>query len=986
MSRLVLFSVLVASAILSSPSRSDEFSNRIGDYSGKGLTISVPSTPAFTDLANLAQSHWEDNGVRIEFKYEEQGYISTKQIGEISGNIGLDIVTTNSTIIDSYIRQGLVRSLEQIGPDVIEQYFSVAMNMAAIRSDEIYGLPIFGSTTLMYYNKCRLEEAGYSEPPKEWSQLLEGFVPEYDALTDSSPYRNGLAMQWQGVMPLLNLLRISGSNFYEYSGGEFDIDPDFIKGLEMMPGLSRYLPPGSVDNEQNSQQIIGAVHNGDVALAIIPSHAANAIDSMEWNVRDISNDDCLGVTTEPSGLSGAVYPSLGTHVLSIAKTADDPELAELFIQWAASEEIARELITLGHLPLRPSAYRSITEDGALHDLKVSTAMAFAETWSAVSPQCDRRNNLTPQIQWILSEILVDVANGHTLVGESREEIVSLLDRSVIDFPDYLGAASECGFGGYSSSAQYTIKEAEESANFPVVAHIMIPPTHEIRQSDAGAFNESLINGDGLPAEIKEALEIRYGLDISAYQSLSDVDRSLLEQEAAYRLFLSMLPEMYDGLGLKQSDSAAGIDFASIATDEETNLELLKTVLPPGIHWPEIREWIDPRVPTGEFETRPDTPGGEGSPEYSNPDQPAGSESPEVQTGQAIYSRAVTARAVQDAGGNVSHSRLIYPEPEMEEGICSSPVDPVPKSSSTVFVYKVDPDGRRPLRSCMEGFLDTALIKDSEVGREEPQICSGVWLHKNWLITVRHCADYFLHNYGEGAVFIVSAEDLDCLDRRSKNSFLDEQPDQRMLHPGDRCNVDEASVIAAHSIREWAVQINERDLIPLQFVLLEVENGPERPQFPILFRGAQASPDPIEIATAGFGATSGEDPNMGGALNVGRALIKSLGYSERGDMLFSLSDGFPGALISHACAGDSGSPVYVGRPHGYSNEAHALVGLITSSDFSAGAEEEDECSSIPALDIYRTRILSLSVEGIDRWVCETTDNVLDWCNALMAYAR
>lgn len=95
-------------------------------------------------------------------------------MGAISGELP-DIGQTDSPDMASFIELGVYEDITDMVEawGEIDNFFEGPLSTVKDEEGNIYGLPHNSNSILMFYNKDKLAEAGYSEPPKTWEELEE---------------------------------------------------------------------------------------------------------------------------------------------------------------------------------------------------------------------------------------------------------------------------------------------------------------------------------------------------------------------------------------------------------------------------------------------------------------------------------------------------------------------------------------------------------------------------------------------------------------------------------------------------------------------------------------------------------------------------------------------------------------------------------------------------------------------------------------------
>ncbi len=162
----------------------------------------------------------------------------------LSGGAGPDVFQGRAygglaTFADS----GFLEPLEQWMPE-LKNYSATALLGATSPTDgKIYGSPAVSQTVFMYYNKDIYKELGLSIP-KTWAQLINNFEAAKKA--GYIPLGNGAKDGWclETMLGGMGPGWYGGTDFYNavIKGDKDFLDPAFIRMVEEMKALSKYLP------------------------------------------------------------------------------------------------------------------------------------------------------------------------------------------------------------------------------------------------------------------------------------------------------------------------------------------------------------------------------------------------------------------------------------------------------------------------------------------------------------------------------------------------------------------------------------------------------------------------------------------------------------------------------------------------------------------------------------------------------------------------
>lgn len=399
-------------------------------YEGTTVKALFLDRPGYVAAQELIPQFEEATGIDVE--WEVLPYENSRERGvlDFTGATGeFDIVLVDVVWIGEYAASGWLTPLETFyndpalaDPDLnLEGFFPVLLDSFGTWDGVVYGLPFDNYSGLLYYNRCMLEEAGFTEPPATWTQLLEEYAPalnnpEEDVYAFALQSRRG---ETQSADSFMRVLWPFGGALIDPETFEPALQTEAsLEGLNFRQALMDYMPEGIVDYDHS--EAVNALAQGRVAMITEWSSFYSTLADPESS----AVTDCLAVATEPEGPAG-LKPALGGFSLGVNAFSSPEEQAAsyLFIQWITSEEMARPYVEAGGVSGRTAVY----EDPA-----VAEAFPYVEplvtSWQADTavPFFRPRFPEWPQI----SEIIADFGTRIMLGELSVEEGAAALDEQV----------------------------------------------------------------------------------------------------------------------------------------------------------------------------------------------------------------------------------------------------------------------------------------------------------------------------------------------------------------------------------------------------------------------------------------------------------------------------------------------------------------------------------------------------------------------------
>ena len=410
-------------------------------FEGTTIKALFLDRPGYVAAQELIPQFEEATGIDVEWEVLPYENSREREVLDFtSATADFDVVLVDVVWIGEFAASGWLTPLSTFTDDPaladpnlnLEGFFPVLLDSFGTWDGVLYGLPFDNYSGLLYYNRCMLEDAGFSEPPATWTQLLDEYAP---ALTNPDEDQFAFALQsrrgeTQSADSFMRVLWPFGGALIDEETFEPSLQSEAsLEGLQFRQALMEYMPRGIVDYDHS--EAVNALAQGRVAMITEwSSFYATLADPESSTITD-----CLAVATEPEGSAG-LKPALGGFSLGVNAFSSPEEQAAsyLFIQWITSEEMARPYVEAGGVSGRTSVY----EDPA-----IAEAFPYVEplvtSWQADTavPFFRPRFPEWPQI----SEIIADYGTRMMLGEVSVEEGAATLDeqvRGILEAGGYYG--------------------------------------------------------------------------------------------------------------------------------------------------------------------------------------------------------------------------------------------------------------------------------------------------------------------------------------------------------------------------------------------------------------------------------------------------------------------------------------------------------------------------------------------------------------------
>lgn len=151
----------------------------IGDSSASGkITIKFANyallEDAYTDFWNGVKEGFEAKHPNIEIEWVTAPYadITSNVITMAGAGDKCDIVFGENTWVSTFVDAGFACPVgDVLGKDYLDQFYDNALDSCSV-DGEVYGVPLYVSPFILYYNTDILSKAGIENPPSTYDELL----------------------------------------------------------------------------------------------------------------------------------------------------------------------------------------------------------------------------------------------------------------------------------------------------------------------------------------------------------------------------------------------------------------------------------------------------------------------------------------------------------------------------------------------------------------------------------------------------------------------------------------------------------------------------------------------------------------------------------------------------------------------------------------------------------------------------------------------
>lgn len=316
----------------------DEVSNEpieLTPEEGAALTVWESQGPEGEFMRMVGEKFEEEYGVEVVYEEVDFTESVTRLLQDGPAGVGADVFAMPHDRLGEAYSAGIVYpnviSKERVNNDFVD-----AARIATSYEGELYGYPTGIETYALFYNKDLMAEA-----PKTYAEIVE-FGKTYN-----NPDNNEFALLWDVANAYFSHQFIAGNGGYIF-GDEGSNAKDVglateesIAGLEEMVSLKEILPLQAGD--ANYDVMDGLFQEGKAATIINGPWAVQGYKDAEVN---------FGIAALPLLENGNHPKSFsGVRGLYVSAFSDYPQAAQLFAQFATSDEMLLERFKLtGQIP------------------------------------------------------------------------------------------------------------------------------------------------------------------------------------------------------------------------------------------------------------------------------------------------------------------------------------------------------------------------------------------------------------------------------------------------------------------------------------------------------------------------------------------------------------------------------------------------------------------------------------------------------------
>src|SRR5215212_5047375 len=333
-----LVAVLALSGALVACSSGTEPNTSAGKGEGPVKDPTSPVTVTFSSWVNgptmkkfAAEFHELHPNITIEFQNVNSESASQKLTTQIAGGNPPDVAFVDASATSDFAsRQALVNLDNYISRSSIvkpDDYVDAFKTFVTYQG-HLWGLPIDGESTGLFYRKDLFAAAGIEGPPTTW----EEFQADVEKLTDPAKKQYGYEVfAPEAAYYWYPWLYQAGGDLLSEDGKDVVFDsPEAQKAADFYVNLAKYSPPDYLNSNSYDGRV--AFEQGKVAMYMAGSWLAGTIHSENPQI-----DDKWSTAPLPNGPAGCKTTIAGDSLVLLANSKN-PDAAWLWIEFLQKKE------------------------------------------------------------------------------------------------------------------------------------------------------------------------------------------------------------------------------------------------------------------------------------------------------------------------------------------------------------------------------------------------------------------------------------------------------------------------------------------------------------------------------------------------------------------------------------------------------------------------------------------------------------------------
>lgn len=365
---MILAVALISSLVLAGCSKSSSSESEGKSKGGEKLTIATVNNPDMKIMQKMTEKYFEkETGIKVEFVVLPENDLRKKVTEDVALGAGkFDIATIGTYDAPIWAKNGWIDPLTPKFDKMKEQDKAAydlddvfpSLKNALSYDKQLYALPFYGESSLLFYNKEIFAKAGVELPVNPtWDEVAQVARTIKEKTGQPGIIIRGLPGWGEMFAPLNTIINAFGGSWYDMNWNAQLDSPNTKKAVQFYVDLLHDAgQPGATST--GFTEALTLMSTGKAAMWYDASVAAGFLNSKDSQVAGK-----IGYTFAPKQAKDN-NGWLWAWSLAIEKSSKNKDAAFKFITWATSKEYIEKVGESEGWVVAPSGTRQSTYENA----------------------------------------------------------------------------------------------------------------------------------------------------------------------------------------------------------------------------------------------------------------------------------------------------------------------------------------------------------------------------------------------------------------------------------------------------------------------------------------------------------------------------------------------------------------------------------------------------------------------------------------------
>ena len=300
------------------------------------LTIATVNNSDMVVMQDLSDEFEQEHpDINLEWVVLEENVLRQRVTNDIANQGGqFDVLTIGTYETPIWAEQGWLLPFENISADYNEADLLASVREALSYEGQLYALPFYAESSMLYYRRDLFEQAGITVPEQPtYAEVREWAAQVHDP--DNGVY--GICLRgkpgWGENMALLTtMVNTFGGKWFDTDWQPALNSPQWNEAVTYYVDiLNEYGPPGASSNGFNEN--LALFSTGNCGMWIDATVAASKL--VDPNESQVADTVAFARAPVASYTNGSNW--LWAWALAVPSSTQSPEAAQTFVEWATSQ-------------------------------------------------------------------------------------------------------------------------------------------------------------------------------------------------------------------------------------------------------------------------------------------------------------------------------------------------------------------------------------------------------------------------------------------------------------------------------------------------------------------------------------------------------------------------------------------------------------------------------------------------------------------------